>query len=157
MSDAGVTLMTRFAAIGLIVALASPAFADDKRARINYMIQCQGCHLPEATGTPGKVPPMKDFLGFFLHSEEGRSYIIRVPGVTSASLPNDELAELMNWLLTTYSAEELPDDFEPYSAEELGARRLDIVADPAARRLEILEEIAKDLPALKARFAEVHY
>ena len=121
------------------------------------MIQCQGCHLPELTGTPGKVPPMRKFLGFYLHSEEGRQFIIRVPGVASASLPNDELAELMNWILTTYSADELPVEFRPYTAEELAAQRLNIVADPSTRRVEILHRIAKDLPALEARFAEVDY
>lgn len=121
------------------------------------MIQCQGCHLQEATGTPGRVPRLKNFLGFYLHSEEGREFAIRVPGVASAGLPNDELAELMNWILITYSANELPDNFYPYTAEEIGAQRRNMETDPEKRRIEVLRQIAKDVPALRARFDEVDY
>ena len=104
--------MSRYLALLLTVALYPVANADDHRAHVNYMIHCQGCHLPDAAGFAGKVPRMKNFVGYFLHSREGREFVIRVPGVATASLPDDELAELMNWLLLTHSAEQLPDAFE---------------------------------------------
>ena len=112
------------------------------------MIHCQGCHLPEAIGFAGKVPRMKDFVGYFLHSKEGREFVIRVPGVATASLPDDELTEMMNWLLLTYSAEQLPEPFVPFSVAEVAALRPDLEADPETTRMRILELIAQQLPSL---------
>ncbi len=131
-----------------MVALIPVAGADDHRASVNYMIHCQGCHLPDAIGFSGKVPRMKNFVGYFLHSKEGRAFVIRVPGVATASLPDDELAELMNWLLLTHSAEQLPDPFAPFSVEEVAALRPDLEGNPDKTRMRILEKIAEDLPSL---------
>ena len=91
---------------------------------------------------------MKDFVGYFLHSREGREFVIRVPGVATASLPDDELTEMMNWLLLTYSAEQLPQPFVPFSTEEVAALRPDLEADPDRTRMRILRKIAEELPAL---------
>lgn len=140
--------MARLFALALMVALIPVAGADDRRASINYMIHCQGCHLPEAIGFSGKVPRMKNFVGYFLHSKEGREFIIRVPGVATASLPDDELAELMNWLLLTHSAEQLPDSFAPFSVEEVAALRPDLEGNPEKTRIRILEQIAAGVPSL---------
>jgi hypothetical protein len=124
------------------------ANANDHRARTNYMIHCQGCHLPEAVGFVGKVPRMKDFVGYFLHSREGREFVIRVPGVATSSLPDDELTEMMNWLLLTYSADQLPQPFVPFSTPEVAALRPDLEANPEKTRTRILGRIARDLPSL---------
>jgi len=131
-----------------MVALIPVAGADDHRASVNYMIHCQGCHLPDAIGFSGKVPRMKNFVGYFLHSKEGREFVIRVPGVATASLPDDELAELMNWLLLTHSAEQLPEVFEPYSTAEVAALRPDLEGSPGTTRMRILQKIAEDVPSL---------
>lgn len=128
--------------------LLSVAYANDHRARTNYMIHCQGCHLPEAVGFVGKVPRMKDFVGYFLHSDEGREFVIRVPGVATSSLPDDELTEMMNWLLLTYSADQLPQPFVPFSTQEVAALRPDLEANPEKTRMRILQQIAQDLPSL---------
>jgi mono/diheme cytochrome c family protein len=124
------------------------ANADDQRASVNYMIHCQGCHLPEAVGFAGKVPRMKDFVGYFLHSKEGREFVIRVPGVATSSLADDELTEMMNWLLLTYSADQLPKPFVPFSTEEVAALRPDLEANPEKTRMRILGKIAQDLASL---------
>ena len=130
------------------------ANADDHRARINYMIHCQGCHLPEAVGFAGKVPRMNGFVGYFLHSQEGREFIVRVPGVATSSLPDDQLTELMNWLLRTYSAHQLPGDFVPFSVAEVAALRPDLEANPEKTRMRILGRIAQDLPSLAVALEE---
>ena len=124
------------------------ADADNDRARFNYMIHRQGCHLPDASGYQDKVPRMKNFLGFFLHSQEGRDFIIQVPGVSLAQLPDDEIAELMNWLINAYSAEQRPDEFVPYTQSEVNALRQSPEADPLTTRLRILRAIAVQQPDL---------
>ena len=140
--------IARIIAVALSIGFTSYAGADEQRARINYMIHCQGCHLPEAAGYPGKVPRMKDFVGYFLHSREGREFVVRVPGVSTSSLPDDELTELMNWLLVTYSAEQLPKNFVPFTVDEVAALRPDLEGDPEKTRKGILERVAADMPAL---------
>jgi hypothetical protein len=132
----------------LLLLVASHALADDERAHVNYMLHCQGCHLPEAEGFDGKVPPIRNFVGYFLHSEEGRQFLIRVPGVAHAALDDVELAELMNWLVMTYSADQLPDPFVPYTPTEVAAFRSNPEMDPEATRERIIDALASDLPSL---------
>ena len=114
------------------------------------MLHCQGCHLPEAEGMDGRVPPMKDFVGYFLHSAEGRDFLIRVPGVAHSALGSDEVAELMNWLLKSFSAGQLPDPFTPYTQEEVETLRGDPESDPEAARAKILSALGSKLPDLAA-------
>ena len=96
----------------------------------------------------GKVPRMNNFLGYYLHSKDGRQFIVQVPGAATANLNDARLADLMNWLLLSYSKAELPDDFEPYTAAEVGKLRPKLDPNPEASRMKILESIASDLPAL---------
>jgi hypothetical protein len=134
--------------------LTAIATADDQRASINYTLHCQGCHLPEAVGFAAEVPRMNNFVGYFLHSDEGREFVIRVPGVATASLPDDQLTELMNWLLLTYSSEQLPEPFQPFSVAEVSALRNRLEEDPEKTRMRILEIIARDLPSLAAELEQ---
>lgn len=125
------------------------AAADPHRAHINYLIHCQGCHLPEGVGHPGKVPRMKNYLGWFTHSADGRRYLTQVPGVAASVLSDADIAELLNWLLTTYSTDQLPPDFAPYSRDEIAATRGDQERDPETRRRSVLLDIADRDPALR--------
>jgi mono/diheme cytochrome c family protein len=131
-----------------VLLIGSSAFADDRRAQVNYMLHCQGCHLPEAEGFDGKVPPISNFAGYFLHSAEGRDFLIRVPGVAGSALRDSEIAELMNWLLQTYSENQLPDPYAPFTESEVAALRANPEPDPAAAREAILGRLAAEFPLL---------
>ncbi len=149
--------LVRIIAVAALFGFTADVGADEQRARVNYMIHCQGCHLPEAVGYPGKVPRMRDFVGYFLHSQEGREFIIRVPGVSTSALRNDQVTELMNWLLLTYSAPQLPRNFVPFTVDEVATLRPDPEPDPEATRKRILERIAAKVPALAQELeAEIH-
>ncbi len=94
------------------------------RARVDYMLNCQGCHGPTGTGSgDGVVPNMKGFVGNFLHSRDGREFLVRVPGSANSALDNTRLAEVLNWILATMSPEQLPASFKPFSATEVGKLR----------------------------------
>lgn len=133
----------------VLLTAAAASFADDHRAKINYMLYCQGCHLPSAEGLADKVPRMSGFVGYFTHSEAGRRFLIQVPGSATAPVNDEQLAELMNWILKTYSGDELVDDFEPYTTAEVAELRQSPDTDPAARRLEILAAISESNPDLR--------
>ena len=68
---------------------------DKNRAQLNYMLNCQGCHAKDGRGL-GDVPALKGFVGNFLSSNEGRAYLIRVPGSANSPLTDVELAEVVN-------------------------------------------------------------
>ena len=134
----------RFVAAFLLcagVAHAHPAGVEsEKRAHMNWMLQCQGCHQPDATGSANGAPNMAGEVARFLGVEGGREYLMRVPGVANAGLSNDQLAELLNWVLATYDATHLPNDFVPYTAEEIGVARKNVLISGAPVMRESLIE-----------------
>jgi hypothetical protein len=88
----------------------------------NYILHCQGCHLVDGRETPGKIPALIG-IGRFLSVEGGREFLVQVPGVSLSVIDDDELAELLNWMLYRFSAGEIPADFEPYAVEEVAHYR----------------------------------
>ena len=112
------------------------------------MLNCQGCHLPDGSGSPGNVPKLNDFVGYFLHVPGGREFIAQVPGVANAPISNEELAGVMNWMLLNFSAEELPTPFQPYSADEIGELRKAPLVEVDHRRGELLTRIQDKLGAM---------
>lgn len=136
------------AALGLAF-ICAQAGADEHRGRINYMLHCQGCHLPDGTGIEDRIPQLKNFVGLYLHSEEGRAYVINVSGVATAPLSDDQLSEMINWMLTSFSGKELPRPFRPYTAAEVAELRKQPEPDPLARRKRILDKLREDKPGLR--------
>ena len=137
--------MRALAGILLVLGIASaaadgPEFNPD-RARINYMLNCQGCHLPDGGGV-GDIPQMKNFVGNFLKVPGGRAFLVQVPGSANAALDDAALAELLNWMLLEISAAQLPADFQPYTATEVGQFRAAPLSDVNAVRLPLIQKIA---------------
>lgn len=100
-----------------------PGVPNVARAHQNWMLKCQGCHRPDATGTPATTPPIRSKVAIFLHTDGGREYLGRVPGVATAALPDDRLAELLNWTLQYFDPANVPKDFKPYTPQEIGELR----------------------------------
>ena len=150
----GPTKPFRLALGATLLAAAAVSAADDHRAKINYMLYCQGCHLPAAEGVGDKVPRMSGFVGYFTHSEEGRRFLIQVPGSATAPVNDEQLAELMNWILKTYSRDELADGFEPYTVAEVAELRRSPDTDPAARRRQILDTLSESNQALRQTLSQ---
>ena len=128
-------------AFGAAAAVADSAEINADRARINYMLNCQGCHLPDGGGV-GDIPQMKNFVGNFLKVPGGRAFLVQVPGSANAALDDAALAELLNWMLLEISAAQLPKDFQPYTAAEVGQYRAAPLSDVNAVRLPLIQKIA---------------
>ena len=129
----------------LVLGLAQPLCAEEsvnaQRARIDYMLNCQGCHLPLGEGA-GDVPRMKDFVGNFLKVTGGREFLVQVPGSANAALDDARLAELLNWMLDEISHDQLPANFRPYTAEEVGKYRAEPLRDVLKTRALLIQKIA---------------
>ena len=133
-----------FSTVWAVLLVSGPAAAtgvDAERARTHYRIYCQGCHLPDASGTPGFVPALAGSMGSYLGVEGGRRYIGRVPGATSSPLTDAELAEVYNWLLTDLAREGAPPGFTPFTAQEMAAYRAEPLLEIQAMRRRLVERI----------------
>lgn len=116
-----------------------------KKAKQNWMLNCQGCHAIDGAGQPEKgLPDLNGSVANFLNVEGGREYLSRVPGVTNASLDDADLAEVINWVLIKFDPEHLPKDFTHYTAAEVaGLRGKPLATQAEATRNILLAKLAK--------------
>jgi mono/diheme cytochrome c family protein len=122
-----------------LVALPLSAVGADEEVRSNYLLACRGCHLADGSGVPPEVPSLRNTLSQFATSPEGRNYLVRVPGASQSRLNDAQLAEVINWVLTEFNADTLPNDFQPFTATEVTSARKQILADPVKLRLSLAE------------------
>lgn len=92
--------------------------------QFNYMLNCQGCHLPDGSGFPAhNVPDLRNQMGKFLFVPGGREFIVQVPGSAQSDLDDQALADLLNWMLQTFSPDQLPANLQPYTGHEVAQLR----------------------------------
>jgi hypothetical protein len=122
-----------------VALLARPAHADP---RVDYMLNCRGCHGPDGAGAPGAAPSFRGQVAKFLSVPGGREYLIRVPGTAQSELDDVRTAALLTWLVQEFSPGEIPVDFTPYTAAEVGPARHTPLTDVWRTRGELLRAIA---------------
>ena len=135
---------------GFMLALlgaACPALAEDdamnpERAKYHYQMFCQGCHTPDGAGA-NAIPPLKDFMGYFLRSQRGREFMVRVPGSALSTLDDAELAEVLNWSIDNFAGMSLPAaGYIPYTSQEVAVLRTQPLQEIENHRASVLAEIA---------------
>lgn len=110
------------------------------RAKFNYQMFCQGCHTPDGTG--GKsVPKIKDHIGYFLQNKVAREYLVRVPGSANSSLNDEQLAEVLNWMILELGGKSVPKDMKYFTTKEVGTLR----QAPLFEVVEYREQLVKQL------------
>ena len=119
-----------------------PASAEEQvqaQAKFNWMMNCQGCHQANGAGSKDGAPDMRGMVSRFLSVEGGREYLSQVPGVAYAPIDDQQLAELMNWLLAEYDKDHVPEDFVPFTGAEVGKlRKSPLVDDAPVLRTKLL-------------------
>jgi mono/diheme cytochrome c family protein len=112
-----------------------------------YAENCEGCHGWAGVSVT-EIPTLKGRIGYFARIPEGRRYLVQVPNVALNPNSDEDIAAMMNWLLATYSREELPAGFVPYSAAEvaqLRTARIDVAAE--RRRVVAALVAANEVPS----------
>jgi hypothetical protein len=106
----------------------------------HYYEGCGGCHGLNGVSARREVPVLRDSVGAFLCSAEGRDYIVRLPNVAFAYMDDRTLAETMNFVVFELGRDSVPAGARRYTAEEVGRlRRLPLKNQPLARlRAEVL-------------------
>nr|WP_246495001.1 cystathionine beta-lyase [Ameyamaea chiangmaiensis] len=109
---------------GLLTVLSVLAGADEARAldrvRATYLMRCGGCHGVEGVSGPTFVPELRDHVGTYLCSPEGRAYIVQVPNVSMSLIRDDALlAQVMNFVVFDLGGASTPAGAKPYTAQEV--------------------------------------
>ena len=108
----------------------------------HYYEGCGGCHGLDGVSARREIPVLRDSVGAFLCSAEGRRYIVRLPNVAFAHMDDRTLADTMNFVVFELGRGSVPAGARPYSAEEVGSlRRMPLKNQPLARlRAEVLAQ-----------------
>jgi hypothetical protein len=117
--------------------LATINVAHSYEPRVNYMLNCMGCHLENGAGAPGKVPSIRNTLVPFAQLAAGRRFLVQVPGTSQSPLSNREVAELLNWMLRTLSARPVPTGLPDFTEAEVASYRARRLSDVAGKRARL--------------------
>ncbi|HZT03969.1 MAG TPA: hypothetical protein VFA39_17080 [Steroidobacteraceae bacterium] len=129
---------SRLAFMSLTVLMGAPALAYEPR--INYMLQCQGCHGPDGRGEPGHVPSIRATLAPLSRFAAGRRYLLQVPGVALSALSDEDLAALLNWMIPAFGGVG-PQRFRAYTAAEVGRYRREPLVEISATRARLMHQL----------------
>jgi mono/diheme cytochrome c family protein len=93
------------------------------RPQINYLLGCGGCHGVQGVSNSKLVPDLRDQVGYFLNTQEGREYLVRVPNVAFFTVTDQELADMLNFMVFRIGGSSVPAGSEPYSIDEVARLR----------------------------------
>lgn len=103
-----------------------------------YRMECQGCHLSDGGGGLESIPALTNHVARFLDVPGGREYLLQVPGVALSPLSDQELADVLNWMLRSFGPPEPVSRNAPYTVDEIAQWRKRPLADVAKRRAELV-------------------
>jgi cytochrome c553 len=90
-------------ALGIaLLLLAARGGAAQSVPASDYALQCRGCHGADGAGVIGRVPSLAG-VAALLETPEGRMRLLAVPGVRQASLSDERLAALLEWVALRFA------------------------------------------------------
>jgi hypothetical protein len=137
---------------GILLVSSLPAFAAPALPQLtilpeltgpqsDYVEHCSGCHGMQGNSAPAEIPVLRDRVGYFMCTKEGREYLIRLPNVAySAITDNQELADMMNFVVFGLGGNSAPKDARPFAAAEVAKLRTRALATQSliAARAEVV-------------------
>jgi hypothetical protein len=95
----------------------------------DYVEHCSGCHGMQGNSAPAPIPVLRDRVGYFMCTREGRDYLIRLPNVAYSAIDdNQELADMMNFVVFGLGGASAPRTAKPFTAAEVARLRRDALA-----------------------------
>lgn len=162
-ANAALTLACRAAAAALLASMLQPSTAAaDIPARVaaapvpainhtisNYLQSCGGCHGIQGRSAAGLVPQLRDRVGWFLCTPEGREYIVQLPDVAFAGVSDQELADVLNFMMFDLGGASTPKSAKPYTAAEVAQLRTNtpLRTGLRARRQAVVSALVKSCGA----------
>ncbi len=132
-------------AFSVAAARAEPPLPLLTTPQSDYVEHCSGCHGMQGNSAPAEIPVLRDRVGYFLCSKEGRDYLIRLPNVAFSPIDdNQELADMMNFVVFGLGGNSAPKGAKPFSAAEVARLRRDALATQSliAARAKVVDSLA---------------
>jgi len=107
----------------------------------DYVEHCSGCHGMQGDSAPAEIPVLRGRVGYFMCTKEGREYLIRLPNVAYSAITDDqELANMMNFVVFGLGGNSAPKGARPYTAQEVARLRTQALATQSliAARTEVV-------------------
>jgi hypothetical protein len=96
----------------------------------DYVEHCSGCHGMQGNSAPAEIPVLRGRIGYFMCTSEGRDYLIRLPNVAFSAIDdNQELADMMNFVVFGLGGVSAPRAAKPFTAVEVARLRRDALAN----------------------------
>ena len=137
-------------ALGAVAANAAPPLPELKglpeltTPQSDYVEHCSGCHGMQGNSAPAEIPVLRDRVGYFMCTRQGRDYLIRLPNVAySAISDNQELADMMNFVVFGLGGNSAPKGTKPFTASEVARLRTKALATQSliAIRAEVVGKL----------------
>jgi hypothetical protein len=110
----------------------------------DYLEGCGGCHGIQGKSAVGLVPQLRDRVGWFLCTPVGRDYIVQLPDVAFAGMSDQELADVLNFMMFQLGGASVPKTAQPYTAAEVGRLRANAMRTGLrARRRAVVQGLMK--------------
>lgn len=126
------------AVMGFLMLAGGAASAHEPR--IEYMLQCLGCHGPDGRGEPGRVPSIRSTLAPLSRFAAGRRYLLQVPGVALSMLSDRDLAALLNWMIPALGGVQ-PEGFRAFTVAEVARYRRQPLVEISATRARLMRQM----------------
>jgi hypothetical protein len=113
----------------------------------DYVEYCSGCHGMQGNSAPAEIPVLRDRVGYFMCTKEGRDYLIRLPNVAySAITDNQQLADMMNFVVFGLGGNSAPKGTRPFSAAEVSRLRAQALGTQSliAARAHVVDKLIAD-------------
>lgn len=138
--------MRIFAAALLLFASPLPALAVPELTtpQSDYVEHCSGCHGMQGNSAPAEIPVLRDRVGYFMCTPEGRDYLIRLPNVAYSAIgDNQELADMMNFVVFGLGGASAPKGARPFTAAEVAKLRRRAMSTQSliAARAEVVDKM----------------
>jgi len=90
----------------------------------DYVEHCSGCHGMQGNSAPAEIPVLRDRVGYFMCTQQGREYLIRLPNVAYSAITDDQqLADMMNFVVFGLGGSSAPKGAKPFTAQEVARLR----------------------------------
>jgi mono/diheme cytochrome c family protein len=109
----------------------------------NYLLGCGGCHGENGHSNANLVPDLRDQVGYYLATPQGRDYIVRLPNVSFYTASDADLAQILNYVVFTLGGQGVPADARPYTAAEVARLRKSPLTEVSL--VEVRSHIVDDL------------
>jgi len=101
----------------------TPAVPRFTKPQSNYLVNCGGCHGENGVSNSKLVPDLRDQVGFFLTTSEGRDYLVRLPNVAFSMLSDQDLTDVLNFMVFRIGSASVPAHTTPYTVAEVARLR----------------------------------